>query len=78
MNSIACPECGCIDWTQTQDYQATDRHWLTWSDADTKYNFTYELQSTSDENTGNWFCQQNLHEADDKIQELLEERMSLK
>jgi hypothetical protein len=75
MRPIACPTCGETDWTQTQDYAATDRHWLTWiynQHGAGHYNFTYEQVATSDENTNRWKCS-NGHEASDDITEAIEE-----
>lgn len=74
---IECPTCGDHDWQQDQDYSATDRHYLSWQPQGTpQYHFTYELRSTSDENTAPWQCP-NGHIGDDDIQEAIEATMSL-
>lgn len=66
---IECPTCGERNWTQTQDYGATDRHWLTYDTSlpGGEYVFSYEQIATSDENTNRWECS-NGHEADDEIE----------
>lgn len=74
---IECDICGNHDWTQIQDYHATDKHWLTWQPQGTpQYHFTFETTATSDEDTKPWECA-NGHIANDDLQDVIEAVMAL-